>query len=284
MYFIFGLVVVFGSVITGYVMHHGDLAVLVQPNEFVIIGGAAIGAFFIANPPHLVKKTAGSMKIFMKGGRPYKKEAYTELLMFMYSFFKFMKVKGMLEAESHIEDPHNSEKFSDFPTFYGNHHAVDFFCDYTRLLTMGVDNPYQLDDMMTAELEAHHHDDDAIASAVLLLGDSFPAIGIVAAVLGIITTMGSISEPPEILGGLIAAALVGTFLGILLCYGLVGPMGQSLGKYYAEKGFYMECIKIGLLAHVQGNAPAVSVEFARKVIPADVMPSFKEMEEAMEAL
>ena len=282
MYLILCLVIVFGSVITGYVMHHGDLAVLVQPNEFVIIGGSGIGAFMLANPLSYVKKSVGMLKIFFKSGTPYKKEAYLELIVFLYNIFKFAKAKGMLEVESHIEDPHNSEMFNKYDGFVHDHHAVDFFCDYFRLMTMGIDNPYILDDMMTAELDAHHEDDHTVGSAIVHFGDSFPALGIVAAVLGVITTMGSISEPPEILGGLIGAALVGTFLGILLCYGMIGPMGNYILKYNEEKAKYMECIKIGILAHAQGNAPAVSAEFARKIAPGYVMPSFKEVEEALE--
>ncbi len=282
MYLIVCLVIVFGSVIGGYMMHHGDLGVLWQPNEVVIIVGSGIGAFLLSNPFPYVKKAASSLKIFFKSGTPYKKEAYVELLLFQFNIYKFVKAKGVLEIESHIENPYESDFFNKYPGFVADHHAVDFFCDYFRLLTMGIDNPYVLDDMMSAELDAHHDDDHVVSGSIVTLGDSFPALGIVAAVLGVITTMGSISEPPEILGGLIGAALVGTFLGILLCYGMVGPAGNYMGKYFGEKSKYMECIKVGILAHCQGNAPAVSVEFARKVIPAYVMPSFKEMEEAFD--
>jgi chemotaxis protein MotA len=282
MYFLLCNIIVIGSVISGYILHHGNLAVLYQPTEYLIIGGAGVGAFMLSNPFSVVKKACGSLKVFLKSGTPYKKPAYTELLLFQYEIYKFAKVKGMLEVESHIEDPHNSDLFHKYPSFSNDHHAVDFFCDYFRLMTMGVDNPYVLDDMMTAELDAHHEDDHTVGAAIVNFGESFPALGIVAAVLGVIITMGSISEPPEILGGLIAAALVGTFLGIFLCYGMIAPMGNYVIKYYGEKAKYMECLKVGILAHAQGNAPAVSVEFARKVIPGYVMPSFKEMEEAIE--
>lgn len=281
MYVILSLAIVFGSVIGGYLMHHGDLAVLVQPNEFVIIFGAGIGSFFVGNPWPTAKRALGAMKVIMKPGTPYKKDAYIELLVFMTQLFKFIRTKGMLAIESHIENPEGSDLFNKFPGVAHDHHAVHFICDYIRLMTMGIDNPYQLDDMMTAELDAHHEEDHMLASAWVTLGDAFPALGIVAAVLGVITTMGSISEPPEILGGLIGAALAGTFLGVLLAYGVFGPIGTYIGKYFNERSKYMQCIKVGLIAHVQGNAPAISVEFARKTIPAYVMPDFKEVEDAV---
>ncbi len=282
MFFIIGVITVIGCVLGGYVLHHGNLAVLNQPTEFLIIGGSGIGSFIISNPPGLVKQSLGSFKYLLKS-RPYKKADYIELLLFLYNVCKFMKTKGLLEMEKQMEEPEGSELYNKYPTFMKNHHALDFFNDYIRLLTMGVDNQYQLEDMMNAELEEHHHHKETISSAIVTLGDSFPALGIVAAVLGVIITMGSITEPPEILGGLIGAALVGTFLGILLAYGFVGPMGQYIGKFFAEEHKYYECIKTAILAHVQGNAPAVTVEYARKMIPGDVMPSFKEFEEAMEA-
>lgn len=281
MFFIIGFIVVIGSVLGGYVLHHGNVAVLYQPTEYLIIVGAGLGSFFIANPFHIVKKSFGSFKYLLKKA-PFTKQDYIDLLAMQYAIYKFMKTKGMLEIESHIEEPAESEIFSKFPNVLKNRDAVQFFCDYIRILTMGVDDHYQLEDMMDAELEEHHHEHETVAGAVVTLGDSFPAIGIVAAVLGVIITMGSISEPPEILGGLIAAALVGTFLGIFIAYGFVGPIGQYLGKFFGEKHKYYECIKTGLMSHIKGNAPAISVEFARKSIPTHVMPSFKELEEALE--
>ncbi len=279
MKYIIGLIVVCGSVIGGYVLHHGNIAVLYQPTEYLIIGGAGVGAFIISNPSYVIKKTLGSFKYLFKGGYVYSKANYLELLSFQYEVFKLMKTKGMLEIEAHIENPEQSEIFKKYPHFLHNHHAVDFFCDYIRVMTMGVDDKYVLEDMMNAELEIHHKEQHVISHAVTLLAESFPALGIVAAVLGVIITMGSIAEPPEILGGLIGAALVGTFLGVLLCYGIIGPMGAFLGNYFNEESKYYECVKQGLLAHVQGNAPAVSVEFARKAIPTGVRPTFVEVEQ-----
>jgi chemotaxis protein MotA len=282
MKFIVGIIVIMGSVLGGYVLHHGNLKVLYQPTEYLIIGGAAIGACIISNPVSVLKGMLSSFKCVLKTGFVFTKKDYIELLLFMYDIFKFMKTKGMLEIESHIENPHDSDLFKKYPSVHHNHHATDFVCDYIRMMTMGVDNKYYLEDMMDRELEAHHVEKHTISTAMVTFGDSFPAIGIVAAVLGVIITMGSISEPPEILGGLIGAALVGTFLGILISYCFVCPMGQMMEKYFNEEHKYYETIKVGLLAHVAGNAPAVSVESARKMIPSGVMPSFKELETAMQ--
>lgn len=280
MLFILGFIVVLGSVLGGYILHHGQLIVLYQPTEYLIIIGAGVGSFLISNPGHIVKGALKGTGTLMKA-LPFTKKQYTELLIFQYDVFKFMKTKGMLEIEKHLEDPHESDIFNKYPTVIKNHHAVVFFTDYLRLMTMGVDDKYQVEDMMDMELDDEHHHKEEIAGAVVSLGDAFPAIGIVAAVLGVIITMGSISEPPEVLGGLIAAALVGTFLGIFIAYGFVGPMGQSMNKFFAEEHKYYEAMKAGLLAHIQGQAPAVSIEFARKAVPEHVRPSFIELEEAI---
>lgn len=276
-----GIIIVFGCVLGGYVMHHGNIMVLWQPTEYLIIVGAAVGSFVIANPSYVIKGTLKSLKYLMVVGHPIKKEAYLELLSFLYNIFKFMKTKGMLEVEAHIENPEGSDIFQKYPDFLHHHHAVEFFCDYVRVMTMGMDNKYVLEDMMIAELEAEHAETHAIPHAIQTMGDAFPAIGIVAAVLGVIITMGSIAEPPEILGGLIGAALVGTFLGVLISYCFVQPMASTINKYYEMEHKYIDVIKTGLLAHVSGNAPAISVEFARKIVPSGVRPTFKEVEEAV---
>lgn len=283
MLFIVGFITVIGCVIGGYVMHHGKLEVLWQPTEVIIIVGAAIGSFMIANPPKVAKACLKSLKYLLKGS-PYKKADYVELLTMQYNCFKVMKSKGMLEMESHIENPHSSSLFSKYPKFAHNHHAVDFFCDYLRLMTMGMDNQYQMEDLMDADLESHHHEHHNISSSITNFGDSFPALGIVAAVLGVIVTMGSIDQPPAILGKLIGAALVGTFLGILVSYGYVSPIGGFLGKYFDDEHKYFMCIKAGMMAHLKGCAPAVSVEFARNVIPPNERPDFKTIEDACSAI
>ena len=281
MFFPIGMIVVIGSVIGGYVLHHGKLAVLWQPTEFLIIIGAAIGAFIIANPPVLLKASLKSFGKLFKGA-PYNKAAYLEMLLLVFNVFKLAKTKGMLELEGHIENPHESQLLLKYPKFQHDHHAVDFLCDYLRLLTMGMDNYSHMEDLMNLELEIHHKESHDIAHAINQMGDGMPALGIVAAVLGVITTMGSITEPPEILGGLIGAALVGTFTGVLVSYGFVGPMATSIGKYFEAESKYLECLKVGIIAHMQGNAPQVTVEFVRKTIPSAYRPTFKELEDASE--
>ena len=283
MLFIIGVVVVLGSVIGGYVMHHGNLAVLWQPNEFIIIFGAAIGSLLIGNPMKVVKGAAKSLKYLFKGS-PYKKAHYIELLTMLYVTFKTMKSKGLLEMESHIENPHESTLFSQYPGFIKNHHAVLFFCDNIRVMTMGVEDHYQIEELMERDLESHHHEHERIAGSITTMGDAMPALGIVAAVLGVITTMGSITEPPAVLGGLIGAALVGTFSGVLISYGFVAPIGGLLGKYFEDDSKYMQCIKVALLAHLHGNAPVVSVEFARASIDGNERPSFTEIDTVLNNL
>ena len=248
MFFIIGVVVVIGSVFGAYSVH-GDLAVLNQPLEFVIIGGSGLGAFIIANPPHVLKGALGAFGALLKGPR-YKKADYLELLTMQYQIFRMAKTKGMLALEQHVENPQDSSVFQAFPKFHGDHHAVEFMCDYLRLLTLGTDNATEVETLMDIELDVHHHEADHVAHAINTLAESFPGLGIVAAVLGIIVTMGSISEPPEILGGLIAAALVGTFLGILLCYGFVAPMAASVKALREDEHAYFVCMKAGLIAYL----------------------------------
>lgn len=281
MLFIVGFIVVVACVLGGYVMAGGHLDVLWQPLEFLIIFGAGIGAFLIAFPMTVVKGSLGSMGKLIKGAK-YSSDSYLELLSCMYTVFKLAKSKGDLALESHIENPGESTLFAQFPGFAADHHALEFMCDYLRLLTLGTSNAYEVSDIMEAELDIHHAEKSAISGAMATLGDSLPALGIVAAVLGIIHTMGSITEPPEVLGHLIGAALVGTFSGILFSYGFVTPMALSLGNTFEEEGNYMLCIKGGIIAHMQGYAPQVSIEFARKVVPGHLRPSFAVLEEAIQ--
>jgi chemotaxis protein MotA len=282
MLFIIGLIVVIGCVFGGYASHGGNLKILWQPVELVIIGGAAIGAFIISAPGSLIKDVLKGLKKLFKG-KPYKKKDYVELLTFLFTLFKLIKGKGMLAVESHIENPHESDVFKKAPSLLHDHHVVDFICDYLRLVTMGMDNHFQLEDLMEKEIEIHHHEAAAVAGSISSIADGMPALGIVAAVLGIITTMQSISEPPEVLGGLIAIALVGTFLGVFLAYGIISPIGTFMGRFADAETQYYQCIKAAILAHMQGNAPTVSIEFARKVIPSHERPGFKELEDALNA-
>ena len=283
MFLIIGCLIVTGCVIGGYMALGGKLAILWQPLELVIIGGAGIGAFIIANPKSVLMGSLGGLVSVLKGSK-YKKDDYIELLSLMYQIFRLAKTKGMLALESHVENPEESELFRQFPKFAANHHAMEFLCDYLRLMTLGTDNPHELETLMDQELETHHLEEHKVSHALQQLAEAFPGLGIVAAVLGVIKTMSSITEPPSVLGGLIGAALVGTFLGILLCYGFVGPMATALKGNQEDEHLYFVCIKAGLLAHLQGYAPAVSVEFARKILLSHTRPSFQELEEATQDL
>ena len=277
MFYIIGVVVVFGSVIVGYTMHGGSLAVLNQPNEFIIILGAALGSVIIGNPTSTLVKTLKSIKYIFKG-KPYDKKNYMELLLFSFNTFKLMKIKGMLEIESHIENPNESELFKLAPVFKKEHFVVDFMADNLRLMTMGMDNPHQLEDIIDKEIELYKSGSSAGGDVFSSLGDSMPALGIVAAVLGVITTMRSIMEPPDVLGALIGAALVGTFFGVLMAYGIFGPMGHFLHKYGDYKVKFVECAKVGFIAYLNGNPPIIVVEFMRKSIPEHLRPSFAEVD------
>ncbi len=280
MKFIIGFITVAGCVIGGYVLHHGNLAVLWQPTEVLIIVGAAVGSYIIGTPGSVIKDSMKSLGSKLFKGAPYKKSHYIELLTMMYATFKLMRSKGMLEMESHVEHPANSSLFGGYPGFMKNHHAVHFLCDYLRIMTMGIEDYYALEELMERELKVHQKHGQHIEHVLVTMADGMPALGIVAAVLGVIITMGSITEPPEILGGLIGAALVGTFLGVLLSYGFIGPMGRYVGEQYAAEVKYLECMKVALLAHIKGSAPAVSVEFARTSLDEHIKPSFTELEDA----
>lgn len=277
---IIGTIVVIGSVIGGYVWHHGQLGVLWQPSEFLIIFGAAFGSFVIGNPKSVLRGTVKAIGPMLKGPR-HTKQSYLELLSMLYTTFRLAKTKGDLALESHVERPNESPLFQKFPGFAGDHHALVFLCDYLRLLTLGTNNAHEVETIIDAEIEAHHHEHAAVADAVNTMADGMPALGIVAAVLGVIITMGSITEPPEVLGGLIGAALVGTFSGVLMSYGFFAPFARAISAAYNSETMYLHCIKAGLLAHMQGYAPQVSVEFARKILPSNVRPSFQEVEETV---
>ncbi len=283
MNFIGGMLTVIGCVIGGYLMHHGKLEVLWQPNELVIILGSAIGSFILGTPGPDLKETLKSFKKLFKGP-PFKKQDYVDVLAMLYAVFKTMRSKGMLEIEQHIENPHNSSLFNSCPKFAHDHHAVDFLCDYLRIMTMGVENFYVLEELMEREMDVHRKHGAHVEHLINNTADAMPALGIVAAVLGVITTMGSINEPPAVLGGLIGAALVGTFLGVLVSYGMLAPMARYIGAMYNSQVNYMDCIKVALLAHIKGMAPAVSVEFARMSLEGYVKPSFAEVETAIQSV
>ena len=283
MFVLIGIILVIVAVLGSYMAMGGKLGVLNQPFEFTMIFGAGAAAFLIANPIRVVKGALGRLGGIFKGPK-YKKADYLELLTMQYQVFKLIKQKGALAVEQHVENPHDSTLFQPFTKFHKDHHATEFFCDYLRLMTLGTDNPHEVEALMDADLEAHHVHDHQVAHALTALAEGFPALGIVAAVLGIIKTMGSINEPPEILGKLIGGALVGTFLGILLCYGFFAPFASNAKAIMEEEATYFNCMKAGILAHLAGYAPSVSTEFARKSLAPHNRPTFAEVETAVESL
>lgn len=282
MFVIIGAVIVIGCVFGAFSVH-GDLRVLFQPVEFVIILGAAVGAFIIGNTKSNIKQVFKGLKRALKGPT-FKKADYVELLSVLYQLFKLAKTKGMLALEQHVEKPDESALFNQFPKFLKDHHAVEFLCDYLRMMTLGTENPNEVETLMDAELETHHNELHGASHAMQTMADGMPALGIVAAVLGVIVTMGSITEPPKVLGELIGAALVGTFFGVLVSYGFIAPIANAIKGVDEADAKYYQCMKAGLLAHMQGYPPAVSVEFARKVLLSTERPNFYEVEQAVSAL
>ncbi len=278
---IVGAVIVIASVIGGYIANGGNLLVLFQPFEIMIIVGAAVGAFIISNRKPVLSATGKAIPGLLKGEK-HDKDAYLELLTLLYSVFKMAKTKGALALEQHVEKPDESALFQRFPKFAGDHHAVVFLCDYLRLLTLGTDNHHEMETLMDEDIETHRTEHHAVVSAISAVADGLPALGIVAAVLGVIHTMGSITEPPAVLGHLIAGALVGTFMGVLLSYGFVAPIASAIKARGEAEERYFLCMKAGILAYMQGYAPSVAVEFARKALNTDVRPTFYEVEGAVE--
>ncbi len=274
-----GTFIILACVFGGFVAMGGRLDVLMQPFEAVIILGAAAGAFVIGNTGPVLKRTIGVFGTLFRGPR-YDKAAYVELLGLQYSLFKLVQAKGILALEQHIENPEQSSIFERFPTFMKNHHAVEFLCDYLRMVTLGTNVVHEMEALMVEELETHHQENERLVGAIQALADGTPALGIVAAVLGVIKTMGSINEPPAVLGHMIGGALVGTFLGVFVAYGFFGPMAQSLRNIFEAESKYFLSIKVGLLAHISGYSPAIAIEFARKALMSEVRPSFAEIDAA----
>lgn len=279
MFFIIGVVVVFGCVLGSYSVH-GDFRVLWQPLEYVIILGSGIGAFIISNPSTILKESLKSLKFLFKG-KPYKKDHYLSLLKFLFEVLKLIKTKGLLNLEPHIEGPSQSDIFIKYPIILNSSRVLSFFCDNMKLLTLGVDSQYIFSDSMEQDIEIQIKENEELVKALTTFGESLPALGIVAAVLGVIVTMKSIAEPPAVLGGLIAAALVGTFAGILCSYGIFSPIASFIGFYLEADVAFLLCMKAALISHIQGNAPAISIEIARKNIPLHERPSFEEVETAI---
>ncbi len=282
MFAIIGWVVVLGCSFGGFAVH-GDIDVFTQPFEFVIILSVGLGAFVVVYQMPVIKGIAGELGKVLKGSSR-KKDVYLDVLGVLYATFRLAKAKGDLELESHVENPHESPLFGHFPNFQDDHHAVEFFCDYLRLLTLGANNPSEVEAVMDRELEEHHNKEHEIVNAIQMISEAMPALGFVAAVVGGILTMSSITEPSQILEEVITAALVGTFSGILISYGLLVPIATSLQATYDADGHCMNCIKVGLVGHMQGYAPQVSVEFARKTLASHSRPTFQEVEETAQIL
>ncbi|HWK43135.1 MAG TPA: flagellar motor stator protein MotA [Stellaceae bacterium] len=282
MFLMVGAIIILVSVFGGYIAGGGHLDVLWQPFEFIIICGAALGAFVIGNPKDVVVGALKSFGKLLKGSK-HKKESYVELLCMLNATFKLAKTKGSMALETHIERPEDSALFQRFPIFAKDHHAMTFFCDFMRMLVMGADSAHEIEALMDQRIDVHHHEEMEIASAIQNTADAMPALGIVAAVLGVIHTMGSITEPPEVLGHLIGGALVGTFLGVWLSYGFIAPMAQSLKGVADDEVKYLICIKSGIIAYIQGYAPIMAVESARMVLKSHNQPSFQDIEAAIEA-
>jgi chemotaxis protein MotA len=278
MFIFIGAIIVLGGVITGFVAEGGQILALKQPMELLIIGGAALGSLIISTPMPVIKGIFGQAKGVLSGG--YKKQDYLELLVMMFEIFNVARKDGLIGLENHVEHPEESEIFKRYPKFLKNDHAVHFFVDTMRVIISGAVQPHDLEDLMDNDIEAIHEEELKPSTALSTTADSLPGLGIVAAVLGVVITMAAIDGPPSEIGEHIAAALVGTFLGILGCYGFVGPLATSLKHRVSDNRQYVACMKHALLSFNKGVAGVIAVEFARRTLEAEVRPGFTELEQA----
>ncbi len=279
MFSIIGIVIVFGCIVAGYLMEHGPLKVLMQPAEMIIILGAALGTVLISNPAHTLKAMmSGLLGAF--GSSRHGESRYLETLKMMYELLQKARKEGLVALEADIEDPQNSPLLNKYAAFVNDHHASDFVCDTMRIAVSGGVEVFDLDQMLDADMEVHHLSAAEPVSGLATMADSLPGLGIVAAVLGVVITMGALGGPPEEIGKKVAAALVGTFLGILLCYGLVGPLAVRMGKVSAEEHAYLMVSRVIMISFLKGVAPILAVEIGRRTVPGNARPSFKKVEEA----
>ena len=279
MFVIIGIIVVFGAVIGGYLMEHGNLHLLVQPAELVIIGGAALGGFLISNPMKVIKATIAALTgIFTS--KAHTKDDYIDALMLLNGIFYKIRQQGLVSIESDVDEPENSALFSKYPNILKNKRAIHLITDTLRTVMTTTIASHELEALIDTELETYHEEILLPSKSVNFMADALPGLGIVAAVLGVVITMGKMKEPPDVLGESVGAALVGTFLGVLMCYGFVGPMGKNLEHNTSEKMQYLNVMKVALVSFLGGSAPKVAVEFGRRVVPENVQPSFLEIEEA----
>ncbi|MCE1241848.1 flagellar motor stator protein MotA [Oryzomicrobium sp.] len=282
MFLIIGYVVVLGSVLGGFMLAGGHLGALVQPTELIIIAGAAGGAFFVANPPKSIKAVFKALPSAFKGSR-YTKALYMDLLALLFELLAKVRKEGLMSIEADVENPEQSPIFTKYPSISGDHHAVEFLTDYLRMMVGGNLNAFEIENLMDNEIETHHHEAEVPVAAINRLADGMPAFGIVACVMGVVHTMESVGIPPAELGKLIAAALVGTFLGILLAYGFIGPVASLLEQKASEETKMYQCMKVVLLASMSGYAPQVAIEFGRKVLFSSERPTFRELEDEIKA-
>jgi chemotaxis protein MotA len=283
MFVIIGWVLVLGCVIGSFILEGGHIAALLQPFELMCIFGAAIGAFVVSNPTKTLKATLKAVPSCFKGGGGYNKEKYLELIALLFELLQKARKDGWMSLEADVEDPETSPIFAKYPDTMKDHHLVEFLVDYLRMMVGGNINVHEMQDLMDAELATHHAEISVPAKAIQSMADGLPAFGIVAAVMGVVHTMGSVGAAPAVLGEMIAGALVGTFLGILLAYGFVGPVSALLTARGEENSKPFECVKSVLLASMNGHAPSVAVEFGRKVLFTTDRPTFIELEDAVKA-
>ena len=278
MFLIIGALVVLGSVVGGYTWHGGQLLALHQPSEVLIIFGSALGTLIMANPMSVIKGLISQILGMMKGGLV--KKDFLNLLVMMFEVFNIARKDGLVGLESHIENPKTSTIFKRYPSFLNNHHALTFFADTMRVIISGSVQPHDLSDLMDADIDSTHEEEGLPAQALSTVSDALPGLGIVAAVLGIVITMGAIDGPPEVIGHKVASALVGTFLGIFAAYGFFGPLARGLTLRSNDGKQYLNCMKQALLAFHKGVAGVIAVEFARRSLFVEVRPGFIELEKA----
>lgn len=280
-----GIAVVFGMVFGGFVLAGGKFAIILKalPFEMMMIGGAATGSFMIANKGVVIKQTLKDLKKVLGNGK-WKSQDYKDLLCLLFTMLKLIRTKGMISLEQHIENPQSSSIFRNYPRIANDHFAIEFICDTLRMMTMNFEDPHQVETVMENILEKHHHEVSAPARALQTVADGLPALGIVAAVLGVIKTMASINEPVEVLGRMIGGALVGTFLGVFLAYCVAGPISSKLAQIYDQEHQFYVIIRDVLVSHLHGNAPQVSVEIGRGNIPSHYQPNFMEIENLLNSI
>ncbi len=277
MFAILGILVVIGAVLGGFLMEKGNLLVLVQPAELLIIGGAALGTMLVGNPLHILKGIASGLSSVF-GRSPYTRQRYLDSLRMMYGVLTKARREGNLAIEQDIEVPQESKLFAEFPAFLKDTHTRDFVCDTMRMMITGGVEAFDIDQMMELDMEVQQHDSNHAISAITTVADALPGLGIVAAVLGVVITMGALGGPPEEIGRKVAAALVGTFLGILLCYGVFGPFGARMSKSADEERCHIHMLRVLMLSAIKGSAPQIAIEIGRRAIPMHVRPSFAEVE------